>query len=182
MTGFLDRLAVVLARLLLGLSALLLLIMALHITADVLSRYLFNAPLAATLEIGANYYMVAASFLALGYVQMRDQHVSVDIVMYGAGPRVRAVTEFLSLLISLIYAAAFTWASTATAITKTELGEYTLTQYFNLILWPSRWILVVSGAVLTLVLLAQLLRLVESWRRGEPRDLRDLIGSSMGGV
>jgi len=172
-----DRFAAGLAHLTLWLSALLLLMMAFHITGDVLSRYLFNAPIAATLEIGTFYYMVAASFLALGYAQMHDQNVSVDILIHSASRRVRMSVECLALCITLIYSIVFTWASGLSALQKTEKGEYTLTQYFNLPLWPSRWILVVSGVVFSLVLLAQILRLLIAIGRNEDLSIGELIGN-----
>ena len=176
MIDLIDRIASVLARLTLWLAAVLLLLMAFHVTADVVSRSVFNAPIAATLEFGTYYYMVAASFLALGYAQMRDHNVSVDILIHGAGARVRMIVECVALIVTLIYAATFTWASTLSALEKTQAGAYTLTQFFNLATWPSRWILVVAGAVFSLVVLAQILRLMVALARGEDRSVAQLIG------
>ena len=64
MIDLIDRIASALARVTLWLGAVLLLLMAFHVTVDVISRSFFNAPIAATLEFGTYYYMVAASFLA----------------------------------------------------------------------------------------------------------------------
>ena len=182
MIGLIDRIASALARLTLWLGAVLLLVMACHITADVISRSFFNSPIAATLEFGTYYYMVAASFLALGYAQMRDHNVSVDILIHGAGPMVRMMIECIALIVALIYGVAFTWASTLAAVEKTESGAYTLTQYFNLATWPSRWILVLAGLVFSLVLLAQILRLVEALLRKEDRSVAELMDQSKGSI
>ncbi|TDK53398.1 TRAP transporter small permease subunit [Antarcticimicrobium luteum] len=84
MIALIDRLATLAAKATLWLAALLLLLMAIHITADVAMRNLFGAPIAGTLEFGTYYYMVAASFLALGYAQLRDHNISVDILVYSA--------------------------------------------------------------------------------------------------
>ena len=159
MIALIDRLATLAAKATLWLAALLLLLMAIHITADVAMRNLFGAPIAGTLEFGTYYYMVAASFLALGYAQLHDHNISVDILVYSAPARTRMLVEFVALVISLIYAVAFTYASLVVALEKTRKGEFALTQYFNLEIWPSRWILVISGAIFSLVLLAQILRL-----------------------
>ena len=182
MIEIIDRFASFTARAALWLGAALLLLMAFHITADVVMRNLLNRPIAGTLEVGTYYYMVAASFLALGYGQMRDHNVSVDILIYSAPTRVRMLVEMLALAISLLYAVAFTYASTITAVEKTQRGEFTLTQYFNLPLWPSRWILVVSGAIFALVLLAQLLRLGVALARGEDRKIVNLVGNQAEGA
>lgn len=178
MINLIDAIASTLARLTLWLSAVLLLLMAFHVTADVVSRSFFNAPIAATLEFGTYYYMVAASFLALGYAQMRDHNVSVDILIHGAGRKVRMIVECAALIITLIYGVAFTWASTLSALEKTRVGAYTLTQFFNLATWPSNWILVVAGVVFCLVLLAQILRLFVALSRGEDRSVAQLIGQN----
>ena len=180
MIHLIDRIASALARVTLWLAAVLLLLMAFHVTADVISRSVFNAPIAATLEFGTYYYMVAASFLALGYAQMRDHNVSVDILIHGAGPRMRMVVECVALIVTLIYGVAFTWASTLSALEKTRVGAYTLTQFFNLATWPSHWILVVAGVVFCLVLLAQILRIVAALGRGEDRRVAELIGQKIG--
>ncbi len=181
MIDLIDRIASALARITLWLAAVLLLLMSFHVTADVLSRSFFNAPIPATLEIGTYYYMVAASFLALGYAQMRDHNVSVDILIHGAGPKVRMIVECIALIVTLIYGAAFTWASTLAAIEQTRSGAYTLTQFFNLATWPSHWILVLSGFVFCVVLLAQILKLITALSRNEDRSVGELIGQSQGG-
>lgn len=180
MISFIDTLASVTSRLMLWLGALLLLMMAFHITADVVLRYLFSTPIAATLEFGTYYYMVAASFLALGYAQMRDHNISVDILVYSAPSHVRMAVESLALAISFIYAVVFTYGSFLSALDKTKKGSFTLTQHFDLLLWPSRWILVASGTVFALVLLAQLLRLLSALMRNEDRKISELIGMQKG--
>lgn len=180
MISFVDRFATLTARATLWLGAVLLLLMAFHITADVLMRNLFSTPIAGTLEIGTYYYMVAASFLALGYAQLHDRNISVDILVYSAPARIRMIVEFLALLISLIYALVFTYGSLISALEKSRKGEFTLTQHFDLLLWPSRWILVVSGAVFCLVLLAQIMRLATALGEGEDRKVADLAGNHKG--
>lgn len=167
------------ARAMLWLSAVMLLLMACHVTVDVLSRYLFNAPLAATLEIGTYYYMVAASFLALAYAQIRDQNISVDLLVHGVRPKIRMLAEFAALAISLVYGLVFTWASLSSALDKTRRGEFRLTQYFDLAVWPSRWILVASGVAFCLVLLAQLLRMALAISRDEDAMIVDLVPTKM---
>ena len=54
-------------------------VMMLHIVADVLAKWLFNYPIVGTLEIVANYYMVALIFLPLAYVQRAGGHIIVEV-------------------------------------------------------------------------------------------------------
>jgi TRAP-type C4-dicarboxylate transport system permease small subunit len=182
MIALIDRIATLAARAALWLGAILLLLMAFHITTDVAMRNLFGKPIAGTLEFGTYYYMVAASFLALGYAQLHDRNISVDILVFSAPARIRMFVEFVALIITLIYAVAFTYASLIVALEKTRKGEFALTQYFNLATWPSRWILVVSGAIFGLVLLAQILRLASALYKGEDRRIAGLVGNRQGSV
>lgn len=96
-----------LAQLLVWAAGLFLLAMALHVCADVAMKYLFNRPIPGTAEIVARYYMLAAVFLPLPFVEMRNTGISVDLFynMFGAGWRRAMIliayagqTVFFSLL------------------------------------------------------------------------------------
>src|SRR3546814_20205192 len=66
-----------LAKALMFLSCAIMLAMVLHIVADVMARYLFNQPLAGTIEVVSNWYMVGVAFLPLAYVQWHREHLIV---------------------------------------------------------------------------------------------------------
>lgn len=55
-------------------------LMMLHVTADVIGRYFFNAPLPGTIVVVANYYMVVLVFLAIGVAEEQRAHISVEFV------------------------------------------------------------------------------------------------------
>ena len=61
-------------------SGAALLLMMLHIAADVALRYLFSAPLHGTVEIVSTYYMVAVVFLPLALIELRNGHIVVELV------------------------------------------------------------------------------------------------------
>ena len=48
-----------------GLSVALMMV---HITVDVISRYVFNYPLPGTITVVSNFYMVLVAFLPLAFV------------------------------------------------------------------------------------------------------------------
>src|SRR5690606_40657440 len=54
--------------------------MLLHVTADVISRQLFQRPVPATVEIVSRYYMVLISFLPLAWTERRNEMITVDIL------------------------------------------------------------------------------------------------------
>lgn len=163
------------SRVLLVLSCLALLAMALHVTADVIMRAFFNSPIQGTLEIGTHYYMVAVSFLALGWVQIRDGHIAVEFVVHAMRTKPRMVMEFLALLVTFIFSLIYLRMSWVSAMDKTGRGEYVLSQDGILLIWPSRWILVVSVAAFVLVLLVQLVRMGRALGQGQVRKVVELL-------
>lgn len=171
MLDIFDRIAGGLARILLVLGCILLLAMALHVTIDVTMRYFFNRPFEATLELGTYYYMVAASFLALGYAQLHDKHISVDFLLYSLSPRRRMFVELIALILTAAMVALIAYMATISAIEKTQSGEYQMLQHFDMPVWPSRWILAISQYVFVLVLLTQIARSIAAALKGEIYEL-----------
>ncbi len=59
------------------LGTICIVLMMLHVTADVVGRYLFNAPLTGTIVIVGHYYMIIVVFIALGVAEEKNSHISV---------------------------------------------------------------------------------------------------------
>src|SRR3546814_16577296 len=76
-----------LAKALMFLSCAIMLAMVLHIVADVMARYLFNQPLAGTIEVVSNWYMVGVAFLPLAYVQWHREHLIVELFTQNSSAR-----------------------------------------------------------------------------------------------
>lgn len=74
-----ERILAVLARILIWAAAICLVAMALHVTADVIMKYVFNKPIPGTAEVVAYYYMLAVVFLPLPFVETRNSAISVDL-------------------------------------------------------------------------------------------------------
>lgn len=71
---------------LIRLAALALLLMMLHVLADVVGRQVFASPAPATTEVVAYYYMIAVVFLPLPFLELRGRSIAVDL-FYGMFPR-----------------------------------------------------------------------------------------------
>jgi len=154
----LEKAIASIANAFLALTCLLIAAMAAHVTLDVFFRYVLRAPLAATLEIGTYYYMIAATFLPFAAVQLHRDHISVDFVMMGMSARWQWLFQMLADALGAVTAGVIAYYSTIAALEKFAIAEYTVTQYFNLPLWPSRWMPVLGFGLLALVLLMQLIR------------------------
>lgn len=131
-------------------------LMMLHVTADVIARTVFNNPIAGTGEITATWYMIAAAFLPLAWVTLRDEHVTADIFAERLSPRVQRWMAVLTDLVSIGYVGLFVWQSWVSAMRRTESGEVWEIIGGYLPVWPARWVLPIAGAAMLLALCARL--------------------------
>ena len=133
-------------------------LMMLHVAADILSKLFFNAPVTATLEIVAWYYMVATVFLPIAWIQLRKKHLSVELFTRKMEPRRLAVLEGFISILCVVYVGILFVLTFEHAVEMTVSGEVQDVTYFDLQVWPSRWFLPIATGTMTLVLIAQAVR------------------------
>lgn len=169
------------SRALAFLASLSLLAMLVHVCADVIFDYGLNSPIPGTAEIVAYYYMVAAVFLPLPLLEMRNGSINVDL-FYGMAnrPTQRGMLR-ISYFVQLVFFSILAWQSgidALEAITKGELVEGRI----NVFIWPGRVFLPVALTVAALVSLLLLIRAFVD-RNFDPDDLADDEADMMpGGV
>lgn len=141
MTG-LTRLTWHLMRLLFLAGSIAVVLMMLHIGADVLSRALLGRPTVGMVETVTNYYMIAVCFLPLAFVQIEGGHLTVDSFTMALPPQVLRVVIVVALIVAAGITGLLTWHSAVAALHKTRTGEYTDLSVVDFPLWPARWLLV----------------------------------------
>ena len=127
-------------------------LMMVHVTIDVTGRYLFNRPLEGTTEIVAAYYMVLVAYCPWAFIASRDSHIVAGIFQRVGSPRFDfwldvAVKAFTALCVAVFAYQTF-WA----ALRQTRAGEVWIAGTMYLPVWPSRWVLPVSGLFMALYL------------------------------
>lgn len=125
------------------------LVMMLHVTADVTGRVLFRHPFDGTTEIVSGYYMIGITFLPFAYVARYDGHIIVELFTRNMPPRRLLRFDALVNILTFAYMCVFTWMSTVSAVDETATGEVWQTANGYIQGWPSRWILPVSGLLMT---------------------------------
>ncbi len=148
---FLQRLSAVM----LFLGALFILLMTFHVTADVLFKVGFNTPIIGTLELVTYVYMVACIFLPLPHVQSDRSLISVELFTQKMSPANIGRLDALGTLLTAVYLGLIAWWGGVQAIGKTRIGETVDATYFELSVWPMRWVLVFCCAVAALIALLQ---------------------------
>jgi len=153
------------ALLIAGTAALML--MALHVIADVVGRLAFNQPVYATTEIVSFYYMVAAVCLPLAYIELRDDHITVE-VLYGKLPLwMRRVVFVFSALVTALFFGLFAYQSWLDSLRATAAREVVMGNAF-IEIWPSRYFLPVSFGLLVITTLLRALRAMLMPAAAEP--------------
>jgi len=143
------------------------LVMMVNICADVVATAFFRKPIHGTLEFTTNYYMPIIATLPIAIAQLRNQHITVELLAQSLSPKGSAILFLFDALIVVPYLAAFFWFSFLDAIKKTRIGEFIFAIKFDLPVWPSRWVIPAGYFVLTLCIVWQVMRTVGYLRSGD---------------
>ena len=149
-TTKLERALNALAVAMLALAGVALMVMALHIVADIGGRYLFAAPLPGTVEMVARYYMVLLVFLPLGWAQKENAHFAAGIFTDRLSARARLKLQGLTQIGMAIVAALLAWVSVLAAEHAMSVSEQVQAAEFILQVWPARWVLPASFALMSI--------------------------------
>ncbi|SFC28336.1 TRAP transporter small permease subunit [Tropicimonas isoalkanivorans] len=143
------------SRILLWLGGVCVVVLTLHVVADVFMKYAFHRPIVGTLEIVSWYYMVGIAFLPVAWVQLKRQHLMVEMFTMGMSPRSTAVLDAVVGILALIYVAVLTFLVFEEAVVATSRNEIQDVTFFDMPVWPARWILFAGFASMTIVIFYQ---------------------------
>lgn len=140
-------------------SALLLLAVTLLVFTSVVLRFLFNAPIADTHDLG-RLVLGIALMNGIGLATYYGQQISMDTLWLVAGPRGRRLIDLSATLLTLIVIATITWLLFSRLAAVIESGEETFD--LRLPIWWFYGLTALSAAGATLLCMARLWAL---WRR-----------------
>lgn len=144
-------------------SAIFVVLMMLHVTADVLLRAVSEVGITGTLEVVSYYYMVCAIFLAFGYVELKNQHIRVDLFVQQMPRSAQVILYIVACLAGFVFFGLLAWQSMIDAIRATRSHE-TIMSNFLFYVWPSRWALPIGFIGCLLAILCNLLKALTRWR------------------
>ncbi|MDP6623294.1 MAG: TRAP transporter small permease subunit, partial [Alphaproteobacteria bacterium] len=96
---------------LVGVSTLIILFVLFFVLAEVVARYVFNAPLPGHLE-GAELLLPMIVFGAVSYTQARNGHVGMTLVIDALPPKIRRRTDIVILVLSMLTCAVLAYFGT----------------------------------------------------------------------
>lgn len=130
-------------------AAVCLFLMMAQIVIDVVLKFGFNTPIQGNLEIVSFYYMVAVVFLPLAMVELRHEHISVDLFFLMLPNLIRQLVYAAGSLVTALFFALLTYQTFLDAVNATRVGEVMMGTNFVPI-WPSRWALPAGFLVICL--------------------------------
>ena len=154
------------ARVLAFAAAICLFLMMAQIVTDVFLKFVFASPIEGNLEIVSFYYMVGVVFLPLAMVELRHEHISVDLFVLHLPQAVKTALFIATSLITAGFFAILTYQTFLDAVNATLVGEVMMGTDFVPI-WPSRWAL---PAGFLCICLANLLHACRALTEGEDFD------------
>ena len=128
-----------------------------HVTIDVTGRYVFNRPLDGTTEIVAAYYMVMVAYAPWAWLASRDRHIVAGLFQHIGTPRFDFWIEIVVKIFTALCVSVFTYQTFWTALRQTRDGEVWLAGTMYIPVWPSRWILPVSGFFMVVYLVLRVI-------------------------
>jgi TRAP-type mannitol/chloroaromatic compound transport system permease small subunit len=153
-----DRMSVALG----GVAAAIVILLVILMLYDVVMRYAFNAPTVWGNDI--NTWLMGASFiLSIAYAMSTDSHVRVDLLYNDATKhRMRVVDLIGFTLLVLPTVSWITWGLFGHFLEALKSGERSGTGGWNPIVWPFRLVLFVGFMMLTIQIIAEIVKRVLS--------------------
>lgn len=144
-----------LSALLAALASLALALMMLHVTADVIGKYVFNAPIPGTAEVVASYYMISVVFLPLAWLEVKNGPIVVELFYEMGSPRAKRTMVALGTLLSLIFYGVIAWLSWGPAVHAWRIGEI-VEGAWRVTIWPTKFFLPLGLGLACLALVIRL--------------------------
>ncbi|WP_421705375.1 TRAP transporter small permease [Alloalcanivorax xenomutans] len=127
-------------------------LMMIHISLDVVLRYLFSTPIPGTITYVSNYYMIIAAFLPLAYAEKLGAHISVEVVTERLPQRIQFHLAHWLILLSAIILAFMAVKTGLEAVTRYEMGAALVEGGTSIIIWPGYFVLPIGLGLMVLML------------------------------
>jgi len=127
-------------------------LMMLHITVDVVGKFVFFAPVPATITMVSSYYMVVVAFLPLALAERRNAHISVEVLTELFPPRLQYHINGLTCVLSGLVFGLLAYRGFNDAYNKHDMGSFIMEQGTKVLIWPGHYLLPIGASLMVLVL------------------------------
>ena len=148
-----------LSRILAFVGAVGVILMMIHVCADILARTITGASLPATVEIVSYYYMVLVAFLPLAWVERRDGMISVELIEFMMSPRLIKISDAMVAALGTVIYAVMAYATWITAVKNYVTGTFVVALQVKIITWPGYFLPSIGFALAAGILVVRLLEI-----------------------
>ncbi|MFA7416679.1 MAG: TRAP transporter small permease [Rhizobium sp.] len=160
-----------LSRILAFVGAIGVILMMIHVCADIIARAVTGASLPATVEIVSYYYMVLVAFLPLAWVERKGGMISVELIEFMMSPRMMKISDATVAAFGTLIYAVMAYATWITAVKNYVTGTFVVALQVKIITWPGYFLPSAGFALAAAILAVRLLQIVtdsvETMREGE---------------
>ncbi len=167
------RLSAGLCKLLSLIGGAAVVLMMLHVTLDVVLLNLFRISMNTAPEIVARYYMVAVAFLPLGWLTMRKQMISVELLDFVLPRWLRQASDFLVALAGVAVYGLLTHATWLAALRQMRSGSFVELVSLQMPVWHSYFLVPVGFSLATLACALMALVFLSQSARDELKALTE---------
>ena len=153
----LVRLASQISRALVFVGAVAVLLMMVHISADVFLRNVFRWSIPITTDIVSRYYMVSLAFLPLALLEWRNGMISVELLDFAISKTVLRVSEVLVALVATAVYGLLFWVTLQSGFSNYRSGTYVDLVQLQLPVWHSYFLPAIGFALAALTTAVKLL-------------------------
>lgn len=134
------------------LCSLSLILMMAQIFLDICARLFFGGLVPGTQELVGYYYMVTAVYVGVFVTEVAGEHISTDVLVHLFSERWQRIVAVGNRILGIAFFSIFAYALLLVALEQTAAKEHVDAIWFDLTVWPTRWIAVV-GCALTIVVM-----------------------------
>ncbi len=149
-----------LSRMLAFVGAVGVVLMMVHVCADIIARIITGASLPATVEIVSYYYMVFVAFLPLAWVERRGGMISVELIEFMMSPRMMKISDATVALLGTLIYAVMAYATWITAVKNYVTGTFVVALQVKIITWPGYFLPSIGFALAAAILAVRFLQIV----------------------
>jgi TRAP-type C4-dicarboxylate transport system permease small subunit len=153
-----DRFSELTSNLAMALACFFILLMMIHVTVDVLGKYIFTIPAPATIEAVQFFYMVALVFLPFAYVSRSEGHIFVELFTRSMAPHSQHFLDGIMGILTLTWLILVSIYAGQEGISSTIEGEFQETADGILYVWPSRWLVPLGSAIMALAVASRIIQ------------------------
>jgi TRAP-type C4-dicarboxylate transport system permease small subunit len=122
---------------------------------DVAGRWVINKPIPGSIEL-TEFYMALIAAFGIGYCGLRKGHIRVDILFQYAPQKVNRWLDILAYGLTFIIFFVVTWRVFLNAVSSLQAGQ--TSAILHIPNYPFIFIVVIGAAILSLVMLRDLLK------------------------